>query len=68
MNKFSKDLLQGMREACEFAESKATAARVHIVKQTSDPEPLQAARKLLGRVVDLKHPTARGPRGRLGRV
>ncbi|HEY1932903.1 MAG TPA: NadS family protein [Acetobacteraceae bacterium] len=31
MNKFSKDLLQGMREACDFAEGKASAARVHVV-------------------------------------
>jgi putative transcriptional regulator len=31
MNKFSKDLLQGMKEACEFAEGKSSAARVHVV-------------------------------------
>jgi len=31
MNKFSKDLLQGMEEAVAFAEGKATTARVHVV-------------------------------------
>jgi putative transcriptional regulator len=31
MNKFSRDLLQGMREAAEIAEGKRPAARVHIV-------------------------------------
>jgi putative transcriptional regulator len=31
MNKFSRDLLQGMREAAEIAEGKRTAARVHMV-------------------------------------
>jgi putative transcriptional regulator len=32
MNKFSKDLLQGMKEACEFAEGKSSAARIHVVE------------------------------------
>lgn len=32
MNKFSKDLLRGMKEACEFAEGKSSAARVHVVE------------------------------------
>jgi hypothetical protein len=33
MDKFSKDLLQGMREACEFAEGKVSVARIHVVNQ-----------------------------------
>ncbi len=32
MNKFSKDLLQGMKEACEFAEGNASTSRVHVVE------------------------------------
>ena len=32
MNKFSKDLLQGMREACAFAEGQQSAARAHVVE------------------------------------
>jgi hypothetical protein len=31
MNKFSRDLMQGMKEAAEFAEGKKAAARVHVV-------------------------------------
>ncbi|MBV8362255.1 MAG: transcriptional regulator, partial [Deltaproteobacteria bacterium] len=32
MNKFSKDLIKSMGEACEHAEGKRTAARVHVVE------------------------------------
>jgi putative transcriptional regulator len=32
MNKFSKDLVQGMKEACEFAEGKQAGARVHVIE------------------------------------
>ena len=32
MNKFSKDLVQGMKEACEFAQGKRAAARVHVIE------------------------------------
>jgi putative transcriptional regulator len=31
MNKFSRDLVQGMNEAAEFAEGKKLGARVHVV-------------------------------------
>ncbi len=32
MNKFSKDLLQGMEEVCAFVEGKLEGARVHTVE------------------------------------
>lgn len=32
MNKFSRDLVQGMKEAAEFAEGKKAGARVHVVE------------------------------------
>ena len=32
MNKFSRDLVQGMQEAAAFAEGKKTGARVHVVE------------------------------------
>jgi putative transcriptional regulator len=32
MNTFSKDLVQGMQEACEFVEGKRDGARVHVVE------------------------------------
>jgi len=32
MNKFSRDLVQGMKEAAEFAEGKKIGARVHVVE------------------------------------
>jgi len=32
MNKFSRDLMQGMEEAAAFAEGKKTGARVHVVE------------------------------------
>jgi putative transcriptional regulator len=32
MNKFSRDLVQGMQEAVAFAEGKKTSTRVHIVE------------------------------------
>jgi putative transcriptional regulator len=32
MNKFSEDLLQGLKEAAEFVEGKAQGARVHSVE------------------------------------
>jgi putative transcriptional regulator len=32
MNKFSKDLVQGMKEACEFVEGKRAGARVHVIE------------------------------------
>jgi putative transcriptional regulator len=32
MNKFSKDLVQGMKEACEFAEGERAGARVHVIE------------------------------------
>lgn len=68
MNKFSKDLLRGLQEACEFAEGKVSVARLHVVEQVSDAKPSQTARKVLGRVVHLQHPTVRRPRGGLGSV
>ena len=37
MNKFSEDPLQGMKEACEFAEGKASTARVHVVETPDAP-------------------------------
>jgi putative transcriptional regulator len=32
VNKFSRDLVQGMKEAVEFAEGKKAGARVHVVE------------------------------------
>ena len=32
MKKFSKELIQRLTEACEHAEGKASAVRVHVVK------------------------------------
>jgi len=32
MNKFSRDLIQGMEEAAAFAEGKKTGVRVHVVE------------------------------------
>ena len=32
MNKFSRDLMQGMKEAADFAEGKKAGARVHVVE------------------------------------
>jgi hypothetical protein len=32
MNKFSRELVQGMKEAAEFAEGKNAVARVHVVE------------------------------------
>jgi putative transcriptional regulator len=32
MNRFSRDLVQGMKEAAEFAEGRTAAARVHVVE------------------------------------
>ena len=32
MNKFSRDLMQGMKEAAAFAEGKRDGARVHVVE------------------------------------
>jgi putative transcriptional regulator len=32
VNKFSRDLVQGMKEAAEFAEGKKAGARVHVVE------------------------------------
>jgi len=32
MNKFSRDLVQGMKEAADFAEDKKAGARVHVVE------------------------------------
>jgi putative transcriptional regulator len=32
MNKFSRDLLEGMKEAAAFVEGKRTGARVHVVE------------------------------------
>jgi putative transcriptional regulator len=32
VNKFSRDLVQGMKEAAEFAEGEKAGARVHIVE------------------------------------
>lgn len=32
MNKFSRDLVQGMKEAAAFAEGKKGGARVHVVE------------------------------------
>jgi putative transcriptional regulator len=32
MNRFSRDLLQGMKEACECAEGNASAARINVVE------------------------------------
>ena len=32
MNKFSRDLVQGMKEAADFAEGKKIGARVHVVE------------------------------------
>ena len=32
MNKFSKDLIKNMGDACEIAEDKRTAGRVHVVE------------------------------------
>lgn len=32
MNRFSRDLMQGMKEAAEFAEGKTAGARVHLVE------------------------------------
>jgi putative transcriptional regulator len=32
MNKFSRDLVQGMKEAAAFAEGKKAGARVHTVE------------------------------------
>jgi hypothetical protein len=32
MSKFSRNLVQGMKEAAEFAEGKKAAARVHVVE------------------------------------
>ncbi len=32
MNRFSRDLVQGMKEAAEFAEGKKAGARVHVVE------------------------------------
>ena len=35
MNKFSRDLMQGMKEAAAFAEGKKAGARVHVVEVPS---------------------------------
>lgn len=32
MNTFSEDLLQGLKEACDFADGKTSGARVHTVE------------------------------------
>jgi len=32
MNKFSKDLVQGMKGACEFVEGKQAGAKIHLIE------------------------------------
>lgn len=37
MNKFSKDLIESLTEACEHAEGKPTGVRVHVVEAPEAP-------------------------------
>ncbi len=39
MNKFSKELIESLTEACEHAEGKPGAVRVHVVDRSGAPSP-----------------------------
>ncbi len=41
MNKFSKELIESLTDACEHAEDKPSAVRVHVVK-VREPDPSNA--------------------------
>ena len=47
MHKFSRDLVQGMKEAAAFAEGKKIGARVHVVEvpNAETVEAMKAARR-----------------------
>jgi putative transcriptional regulator len=58
MNKFNKDLVKSMGEACEHAEGKGVGVRVHVVEVPD----VRAIRRKLRRRQATFHAIARRPR------